>query len=344
MLIREYMDNRCYRMVEGGHDVSDALLAQKWDMIFFTGSGSIGKQVYHAAAEHLAPAILELGGKSPCIVDSSANLDIAARRLAMGKFLNSGQTCVAPDYCLCSDRVCAQLIEKLKQNIVAFYGADAQTSEDYLRIVAGRQFGRLTKYLTEDVEKPGVSSSSSSSSSPAEPALQLPPALMPTPGGGHRIIFGGRSDADDLFIEPTIILCDVTTTSRFMQEEIFGPVLPIIPIPDAQFLQTAIRFIRGRPKPLACYLFSDTRLAKEMVEAQVSSGSLAFNECVIQLQISSLPFGGVGESGLGMYHGKFSFEAFTHRKAVLDKAKVFDLDSRYPPYTPSKLSMLKRFL
>ncbi|KAH7826140.1 aldehyde dehydrogenase (ALDH) [Monocercomonoides exilis] len=365
-LIARYLDNSCYVVVEGSHDVSDALLALKWDIIFFTGSGTIGKDVYRKATNWLCPVVLELGGKSPAIIDSTANLNVTAKRLTMGKLLNSGQTCVAPDYVLCDETMVEPLVVKLKEIIAEFYGEDAQKSEDYVRIVAQRQFDRLTGMLKNDAEtddekvasdnSPSSSSSSSSSTSPSSSSessssqaglvtyTSLPSNLKPTQNGGHRILFGGRSDPDDLFIEPTLILCAPNTTSRFMKEEIFGPILPIVPIPSQNFLNDCVDFITSRDKPLACYYFTQSQKNKEFIASRVSSGSMAFNECVLQLQIQTLPFGGVGESGMGMYHGKFSFNTFSHRKALLDKANSFDIESRYPPYTEKKLNLIKRFM
>ncbi|KAH7824917.1 putative aldehyde dehydrogenase [Monocercomonoides exilis] len=190
------------------------------------------------------------------------------------------------------------------------------------------------------------SSSSASSSSPTGLVTytSLPANLRPTQNGGHRILFGGRSDADDLFVEPTLILCAPNTTSRFMKEEIFGTILPIVPLPSAGFASRCVDFVLGRDKPLSCYLFTSDSETKSFVASHISSGSMAINECVLQLQIPSLPFGGVGESGMGMYHGKFSFDTFSHMKALLDKSVSLDVGARYPPYTEAKLKMIKRFM
>ncbi|KAK2964178.1 putative Aldehyde dehydrogenase, dimeric NADP-preferring [Blattamonas nauphoetae] len=318
-LAAKYLDTSCYKVITGTHEISDKLLSLKWDAIFFTGSATIGKHVMRAAAEHLCPVTLELGGKSPVIIDASANLDVTARRLAMGRYMNAGQTCVAPDYVMCASSIKDKLIDKLKKCIVDFYGDDQQKSDDYARIVATRQFSRLVGLLRDE----GWSTEQ---------------------GAEKQLCFGGVSDEDDLYIQPTILSCSIDTDTAFLREEIFGPILPIVSFPDDQLALLAAQHINSHPKPLAMYVFSGNAQLKEYLQTHTSSGSLSFNECVLQLSIPSLPFGGVGESGMGSYHEKKTFEAFSHAKPILDKTNAFDIGARYPPYTDGKLSTIKKFL
>jgi len=308
-LLPRYLDARCVMVAEGAVPETTALLAQRWDHIFFTGSTNVGRIVYQAAAVHLTPVTLELGGKSPCIVDASADLKIAARRIVSGKFMNCGQTCVAPDYILVDASIEQALIAAFKEAIVQFYTAYPKNSPDYGRIVTARHLQRLQAMLAE----------------------------------GGEVVHGGLAiDVNDLFFEPTLIRCRPDYPGRLMQEEIFGPILPIIALPN--LLEDAIRFVTARPKPLALYIFSDTKASVERIVESCSSGGFCVNECVLHLQNSALPFGGVGESGMGFYHGKFTFECFSHHRAGLNKSKVFDLDMRYPPYTDSKFSKLRTLL
>jgi aldehyde dehydrogenase (NAD+) len=291
-------------VVQGGVEVSRALLAERWDTIFFTGSTQVGRAVAEAAAKHLTPVTLELGGKSPCIVDADTNLAVTARRIAWGKFTNAGQTCVAPDYVLVDRKVKDALVEGIRGAVREFYGEDPSRSPDYGRIVSERHFRRLE-------------------------------ALM----GQGRVVLGGQHDAASRFLAPTL-LEDVPLDSALMQEEIFGPLLPVIPVDG---VAEAVRFVRERPRPLACYVFSNDGKAQERVLRETSSGGALVNDTLMHLGNPDLPFGGVGPSGLGSYHGQQSFEAFSHRKSVLKKPFALDVKVRYPPYA-GKLGLLKRLL
>ncbi|KAH7828334.1 aldehyde dehydrogenase (ALDH) [Monocercomonoides exilis] len=368
-LVEEYLDTRCFKVIEGGRDISNALLELQWDLLFFTGSGNVGRQMFIHAAEHLRPAILELGGKSPAIVDRKADLDLAVKRIVVGKFMNAGQTCLAPDYVFVPDNMMEEFVERVKKTIAEFYGDDLQKSEDTGRIIGERQWSRLAKYLHEDEDtnekeddvschssqehlpSPVVSSSSSSSSSAhssasstcACPALRLnlPSSLLPSPFGGHRILLGGKVDKDDLYISPTVISVSTTSSSRFMKEEIFGPILPIVPLPADTFLEDAVAFIKTRDHPLAIYVFTEDEDVKNFVAQSTSSGSITFNDCVVQASAKVLPFGGVGASGIGVYHHKYSFDCFSHTKTVLDRSTVPDPPERFPPYDHLTLPRLR---
>ncbi|KAA6383692.1 MAG: Aldehyde dehydrogenase, partial [Streblomastix strix] len=270
-------------------------------------------------------------GKSPVIVDDTADLELAARRLVMGKFINSGQTCIAPDYVLADEKIVGELIAQMKKYIVQFFGEDPQKSEDLSRIAAKRQFDRLIKVLNDGLEK----------GNEGEDEQKL---IESYSGKGHILLWGGKSDEGDLYIEPTLLLAKIDSESQVMKEEIFGPLFPIIPVKSEGFIDTAISFINQRDKPLAMYGFTDNKKTKEKITNLTSSGSLSFNECLLQLANKELPFGGVGESGMGFYHGIFSFEAFSHLKSYMDKTKSFDIGTRYPPYNPSKLKLMKTIM
>jgi aldehyde dehydrogenase (NAD+) len=300
-----YLDPDAVAVVEGGVEAATALLGERWDKIFYTGNAAVGRIVMAAAAQHLTPVTLELGGKSPCIVLADAEVDVAARRIVWGKFLNAGQTCVAPDYVLVERSQEAALLGALTAAIAEFYGPDPAGSEDFARIVNDRHFARLVPLLNDG-----------------------------------EVVAGGASDAGTRYIAPTV-LTKVALGSAVMRDEIFGPILPVLPVDG---LDEAIAFVRTRPKPLALYLFSESRAAAARVTAQTSAGGMAVNETVLHLAVPSLPFGGVGESGIGAYHGEFSFRAFSHEKAVLARWSRPDLRLRYPPMTRRKFGILKRFL
>jgi len=301
----EHLDGDAVAVIEGGVETATALLAERWDKIFYTGNAAVGRIVMAAAAEHLTPVTLELGGKSPCIVLEDAALDVAARRIAWGKFLNAGQTCVAPDYVLVARGREAALLEALARAIADFYGPDPAASGDFARIVNGRHFERLLPLLAEG-----------------------------------EAVTGGTSDAATRYIAPTV-LTGVAADGAAMREEIFGPILPVLPV---QGLDEAIAFVNARPKPLALYLFSESGGAADRVVAETSAGGMAVNETVLHLAVPGLPFGGVGESGMGAYHGRYSFRAFSHEKAVLRRRSWPDARLRYPPITRRKLGLMKRFL
>ena len=299
------LDTDAFAVVEGGVETATALLDQRWDKIFYTGNAAVGRIVMAAAAKHLTPVTLELGGKSPAIVLDDAQIDVAARRIVWGKFLNAGQTCVAPDYVLVTRGRQADLLAALTRTIAEFYGPEPARSEDFARIVNARHFERLKPMLDDGT-----------------------------------IVTGGQSNADDRYIAPTV-LSDVALDSAVMREEIFGPILPVLSVDG---LDEAIAVVNARPKPLALYLFTETRAAADRVMTETSAGGMAVNETVLHLAVPSLPFGGVGESGTGAYHGEFSFRAFSHEKAVLSRWSRPDLRFRYPPVTAKKFKLLKRFL
>ncbi len=280
-------------VVQGDKEVSQALLAEKFDLIFFTGSTKVGKIVMQAAAKHLTPVILELGGKSPCIVDETANIDLAAKRIVWGKFINAGQTCIAPDYLLVDPRIKNQLIAKMDAYIKAFYGATPLTNEAYPKIINEKHFKRLIALINDE-----------------------------------KIIAGGGHSLDSLKIEPTII--DEPAWDRpLMEEEIFGPILPILTYKN---LNQAIGLINKQPKPLSLYHFTRDKEKADQVIRRTSSGGACINDTIIHVSNPHLPFGGVGASGMGAYHGKTSFDSFSHFKGIMKKSNCLDLPFRYPPY------------
>ncbi|MGW7649183.1 aldehyde dehydrogenase family protein [Streptomyces bobili] len=279
-LLPAYLDTDAVAVVEGGIPQTTALLAERFDHIFYTGNGAVGRIVMRAAAEHLTPVTLELGGKSPAFVDRGTDLAVVADRLARGKFLNAGQTCVAPDYVLTDPETAAALEPLLAEAVEKVHGADPQTSGEYGRIINERHFDRLTGLLDSG-----------------------------------RVVVGGSSDRQDKYIAPTV-LADVDPASPVMREEIFGPILPIV---TADGLDGAIAFINDRDKPLALYVFSESEETRARIAAETSSGGLGHGLPLAHLTVSDLPFGGVGESGMGNYHGRYSMETFSHRKAVLEK-------------------------
>ncbi|MCU0570472.1 MAG: aldehyde dehydrogenase [Oculatellaceae cyanobacterium Prado106] len=292
-LIRQTFEPQYISVVEGGVETSQALLQERFDHIFFTGGTAIGKVVMTAAAQHLTPVTLELGGKSPCIVDRYLHLQHAARCITWGKFLNAGQTCVAPDYLLVHRSIKTELLAAIAQNLQTFYGANPAQSPDYARIVSARHFERLVGLLE-----------------------------------GQKIVVGGERDAGDRYIAPTV-LDGVSWDDAVMQEEIFGPILPILEYED---LGEAIAQINARPKPLALYLFSTDKATQNRVLRETASGGVGINEMIIQAALPTLPFGGVGLSGMGKSHGKAGFDAFSNAKGIVSKPAWFDLKLRYAPY------------
>lgn len=279
-------------VVQGDQGVGEALLREKFDTIFFTGSTSVGRAVMAAAARHLTPMTLELGGKCPCIVCADVPLEVTARRIAWGKFMNAGQTCVAPDFVLVERGVRDDFLQTLKQVVREFYGEAPQQSPDYGRIINRKHFDRLTGYLN-----------------------------------CGQIVYGGQQDAGDLYLAPTI-LTDVSADTPVMQEEIFGPILPML---EFERLEDALALLRNRPTPLALYLFTKNRAIQECVLAGCRSGGVCLNDTVTHMVGKDLPFGGLGESGLGAYHGQASFDCFTHYQSVLRRSFMFDSKLRYPP-------------
>ncbi|KAL2467748.1 Aldehyde dehydrogenase [Forsythia ovata] len=309
-LLGEYMDSSAVKVVEGAVPETTALLEQKWDKILYTGSCEVGRIILAAAAKHLTPVILELGGKCPVVVDTNVNLEVAARRIIAGKWSsNNGQTCVAPDYVITTKAFAPKLVDALTSELEKFYGKEPLKSQDLSRIVNSSHFNRLTK-LMDDEKVSG------------------------------KIVHGGQCDKTNLRIAPTILL-DVPEDSLIMNEEIFGPLLPIITVNK---IEDSINVINAREKPLAAYLFTNDKKLKEEFIGSISAGGLCINDTTLHLAESSLPFGGVGESGMGSYHGKFSFDAFSHKKAVLRRSFAGDISARYPPYTTRKLQLLKALL
>lgn len=300
----QYLDPEAVAVVEGGPPVATALLAHPWDHIIYTGNGTIAKVILHAAAEHLTPVTLELGGKSPCIVDKDANLAVAARRIAFGKWMNAGQTCIAPDYLLVHKDVKTQFLQLLKESAKQFYGENDKTA-DYARIISRRHFDRVRGLLS-----------------------------------GGEVVFGGDCEETDNFIAPTI-LDNVDLSSRLMSEEIFGPLLPVIEI---SCLDAAIKFVTDRPKPLALYLFSGSSASQKLVCQETSSGGVCFNDCLVQVANPSVPFGGVGPSGMGRYHGSDGFAEFSHKKTVVNRFCILDPAFKYPPFSDKRVSMLRKLL
>jgi aldehyde dehydrogenase (NAD+) len=303
-LLPRYLDAEAVKVVEGGVAETTALLAQRFDHIFYTGNGSVGRIVMAAAAKHLTPVTLELGGKSPCIVMPGADLTISARRIAWAKFMNCGQTCIAPDYVLAHEAVHDAFLDALKAALGEFYAGDPKASPDYGRIVNRRHHQRLTRLL---------------------------------PGSG-RVLVGGEADEDSRYLAPTVLV-DVPADAPVMEDEIFGPILPVLKVPD---LDAAVGFVNARPKPLAAYLFGGTDADFAAVAERTSSGGLVHNHAVIHIGVHDLPFGGVGESGQGAYHGRHSFETFSHRKAVVQRPFFGDVDFMYPPYNAKKQGWLRR--
>jgi len=306
-MIKDTFDPSYISVIEGGVELTQQLLSKKFDHIFFTGGIRIGKIVMKAAAEQLTPVTLELGGKSPCIVDININLMAVAKRIVWGKFINAGQSCVAPDYLLVHHQVKSQFVKCLQQAIHDFYGEEPFQSPDLGRIINKKHFLRLLKYLDSG-----------------------------------RIVTGGKSDQKSLYIAPTI-LDQVNWEDSIMEEEIFGPILPILEYVD---LDEAISQINVRPKPLALYFFSQCKMKQAKVIKSTSSGSVCLNDTVIQIAAWNLPFGGVGDSGIGSYHGRTTFETFSHRKSIVKR--FFFLENlltaqRYPPYG-NKIQLIKKII
>ena len=304
-LVPKYMDTSAVALVEGGVPETTELLAQRFDHIFYTGNGTVGRVVMTAAAKHLTPVTLELGGKSPTIVDASANLRVAARRIAWGKWLNAGQTCVAPDYVLVDDSVRQPFLDELTKAVGDFHGSDPHTSDAYGRIVSARHFDRLR-------------------------------ALM----DGGTVVIGGETDASDRYIAPTVLV-DVDLASALMQEEIFGPLLPVIGV---ESIDDAISFVNSRPHPLALYVFAERNEVVDRVVDRTTAGGVTVNGTIMHLTNPALPFGGIGESGMGAYHGESGVRVFQHLEPVLHRSTRLDPSIAYPPYTERKKKLLRRFL
>ncbi|KAH8959708.1 hypothetical protein BDL97_06G091600 [Sphagnum fallax] len=309
-MIPVYMDKEAIRVVEGGVQQITALLDQKWDKIFFTGNAKVGRIIMAAAAKHLTPVTLELGGKCPLYIDSTVDLKVAAKRIVIGKWGSScGQACISPNHLLVEESFVPKLISTLKNTIVDFYGEDPRTSKDLAHVVNKNHFKRLT-------------------------------ALLDDPSTADKIIHGGERDEESLYIAPTLLL-DVPLDAPIMNEEIFGPILPIITVKGPE---EAIDMIADQPKPLAIYVFTNDKVVQDQMVSKTSSGGMVINDAVLHFVCTSLPFGGVGESGMGAYHGKASFDAFSHRKSILYRGMSVEVYARYPPYTTKKQQIIRALL
>ena len=304
-LLRGLFPEEYVAVIEGGREENAYLLDEKFDYIFFTGSKNVGRFVLEKAARHLTPVTLELGGKSPCIVDKSAKLDLAARRIVFGKFLNCGQTCVAPDYILCHNSVKARFVECVKAEIKRQYGSDYRNNPLYGKIISQKHFNRIIGLIDP-----------------------------------NKVVFGGGSDADSQKIEPTI-MDGVTWGDSIMSEEIFGPVMPIVGFDD---IEDVIDTVNCHDKPLALYIYAEDKNVIRAVTSRCSFGGGCVNDCIIHLATSNMGFGGVGESGMGAYHGKTGFDTFTHYKSMVDKKTWMDLPMRYQPYNKVGDRLIHMFL
>jgi aldehyde dehydrogenase (NAD+) len=303
-MISETFDPDYVTTVLGGREANQDLLQQEFDYIFFTGGTNVGKIVMEASSKHLTPISLELGGKSPCIVDETAKIDLAARRIVWGKFVNAGQTCVAPDYLLVHKSIKEKLIEAMKKYVNHFFQKPLEENSPFPKIINERHYQRLLDLIIKD-----------------------------------KIVIGGNSNPKTNQIEPTV-LDHVTWNDRVMQEEIFGPILPIIVYDD---LKEALKQVEARPKPLALYLFTTSKQVEEYVLRNISYGGGCVNDTIVHLATSYLPFGGVGASGMGSYHGRASFDTFSHKKSIMKKSNNLDIPLRYPPYKEN-LSLIKKFM
>lgn len=304
-IIKEVFPPEYVTVVEGGRAENADLLEQKFDYIFFTGGVAVGKLVMEKASHHLTPVTLELGGKSPCIIDHTAELRIAARRIAFGKFLNCGQTCIAPDYVLIEKSAHDDFVRFLKEEIVLMYGKDILSNKNYGKMINKKHFARVSGLIDP-----------------------------------KKVVFGGRTRSESLQIEPTV-LDNVSPDDAVMQEEIFGPVLPILTINS---VDEAMAFVKERPKPLALYLFTSDKKTEKRVLAEVPFGGGCVNDTIIHIAAHNMPFGGVGNSGMGSYHGKKTFETFSHAKSVVKKYTWLDIAMRYQPYTEWKDKLIRWFL
>ncbi|XP_045176730.1 aldehyde dehydrogenase, dimeric NADP-preferring-like isoform X3 [Mercenaria mercenaria] len=299
-LFPKYFDTECIKCVCGGIPETTALLKEKWDYIFYTGNSMVGKIVMKAAAEYLTPVTLELGGKSPVYIDQGCDLGIVSNRVLWGKVMNAGQTCIAPDYIMCSKETQDALVEKMKATLGEFYPDGPAKSPDYCRLVSDRHYQRVKKMI----------------------------------GGGGKVALGGDSDDSQRYIAPTV-LTDVTFSDPIMQDEIFGPVLPIVPVKNED---EAIAHINEGEKPLAMYVYSTNPPLVEKMASSCSSGGFLANDCLMHAGVPTLPFGGVGNSGMGGYHGKFTFDTFSHKRGCMERGLKMESvnNMRYPPFTKKK--------
>ncbi|MTI46387.1 aldehyde dehydrogenase [Sporosalibacterium faouarense] len=303
-IINEVFEEEYISVITGGREVTSELINSKFDYIFFTGSVPVGKIVMEAASKNLVPVTLELGGKSPVIVHKDSNLDKAAKRIMWGKFINTGQTCVAPDYVYIHKDIKDELLQKMKEVLIEFYGDKPKNSEDYGKIVNTRQFDRLVTLIDED-----------------------------------KVFYGGNYDREELYIEPTI-LNNVTWMDKVMEDEIFGPILPVMEYGD---INKVIDIINSNPKPLSFYIFSENERIQNMTIDRISFGGGCINDTISHVATPYMPFGGVGNSGIGSYHGEYSFYTFSHAKSIIKKSTIFDLNLIFPPYK-DRINILKKVL
>jgi aldehyde dehydrogenase (NAD+) len=308
-IIIENFEEKYISVIEGDAKITQNLLTNKFDYIFFTGSEKVGKIIMTSSAQNLTPVTLELGGKSPCVVDSECDIEKTARRITSGKFINAGQTCIATDYILVNSQIKDELILKVKESIQKFYSQNPENSKDYGRIINTNHFNRLMNYLTEKNSK-------------------------------NKLIFGGNSIKSQLYIGPTILEIK-NKKSHIMQDEIFGPILPII---EYTKIDDAIDYINSKPKPLALYIFSDNEVTQNKIINETSSGGVCINDTILQVANSELPFGGVGNSGFGKYHGKASFDTFSNFKSILKNTTILEIPKRYPPFDKISLKIIKLLL
>lgn len=301
-LIPRYLDSRAVRVVQGAVDETTELLKQRFDHILYTGGAAVGRIVMRAAAEHLTPVTLELGGKSPAVIDAGADLNSAARRIMWGKCLNAGQTCIAPDYVLVTADQREHLIDAMRAELRKMYGDEPIASGDYCKIINARHFERLRAYMD-----------------------------------AGTVAIGGKVDETAERIEPTVLV-DVAPDDAVMQEEVFGPILPVLEVPD---LSAALSFIRERDKPLAAYLFTRNKAHEQRFVDEISTGNLCINDTLMFMSVPDLPFGGVGMSGMGQYHGKAGFDRFSHLKAVMKRARFPEVSVRFAPYSDFKMKLLR---
>ncbi len=304
-IIKEAFNPEYVTTVTGGREQNKALLSMNFDYIFFTGSQEVGKEVLRKAAENLTPVSLELGGKSPCIVDETANINLAAKRIVFAKFLNCGQTCVAPDYIYCHENIKDKLIDAIKKEVISQYGKTPLNNDNYGKIINEKHFNRLLNLIEQE-----------------------------------KVVIGGNSNTDTLKIEPTV-MNNITWADKVMQEEIFGPILPILTYNN---LDEIINIIESKSHPLALYIFSSNKENIKKVTQTCRYGGGCVNDAVVHLATPEMPFGGVGGSGMGSYHGRFGFETFSHKKSILDKKTWFDLPMRYQPYNKLFEKLLRLFL
>ena len=303
-LLPQYFDEGLVQVVEGDADVTANLLKQRFDKIFFTGSTKVGKMVYQAAAKNLTPVVLELGGKSPCIVTSNADIALAAKRIAFGKFVNAGQTCIAPDFVFIHQSVEAQFVAEMKKVVQQFYGVNPEESKDFARIINDMHYQRIKRFVLQS-----------------------------------QVVLGGETNAKTRYIAPTLLKIH-DRDAEVMNEEIFGPVLPLV---NYETIDELIAYNQAHPKPLAFYVFSSNKSEIQQLLQRCQYGGACINDCLSHILNSELPFGGFGESGLGNYHGRYSFEAFSQTKSVVYRNTWLDIPLKYPPYSKNKLNLLKRF-